>query len=225
MLLSGELRPGERLPPEENFRRRLGVSRNAYREALKALEILGVVNVRHGSGTTIANLDADDFVRGFDVVIGLHGRREEALHLLEIRRILESAALASSRGPDASELARLRADTASIAPTTAPEDAIGYDLAFHRALVAAHRNPYLRALLDRLSTHTRSARIDRAIAQPETITRMVAEHTAILDALDTGDPALAAALVAAHINGVESWVRTGLAPTHLTEDQTDDAAD
>lgn len=218
MLLSGELRPGERLPPEEDFRRRLGVSRNAYREALKALELLGVVNVRHGSGTRIANLDADDFVRGLDVVVEIHGREEEALHLLEIRRILESAALAGSQGPGDAELARLRAETASIAPTTSPEVAIEYDLVFHRTLVGAHRNPYLRALLDRLSVHTRSARIDRAIAEPETIASMTAEHTLILDALDAGDAALAAALVAAHISGVESWVRTGLAAA--PEDRT-----
>ena len=208
LLLRGDLRPGERLPPEEEFRRRLGVSRNAYREALKALELVGVVNVRHGSGTRIADLDADDFVRSFDLVVGLHGR-DEALHLLEIRRILESAAVtAAAARLDAEDIAALRERTATIGPGTPPDVALAYDVDFHRALLSVHGNPYLRALLDRLATHTLSSRIDRAVADPASVVTMVREHTAILDALRARDPGLATALVAAHIHGVESWVRT-----------------
>ncbi|MES2866630.1 MAG: GntR family transcriptional regulator, partial [Actinomycetota bacterium] len=57
MIVSGELSPGDRLPPEKELSERLGLSRNSMREAVKALEVIRVLDVRRGDGTYVTSLE------------------------------------------------------------------------------------------------------------------------------------------------------------------------
>ena len=57
MIISGHLNPGDRLPTERDLAQRLNVSRNTLREAIRCLEVMGIVDVRHGDGTYVTSLE------------------------------------------------------------------------------------------------------------------------------------------------------------------------
>ena len=91
LIRSGGLKPGDRLPPEKELSNSLGLSRNSLREAVKALEMIHVLDVRRGDGTYVTNLQPRSAVDAMSFVLELH-QDEPILELLEVRRILEAAA-------------------------------------------------------------------------------------------------------------------------------------
>src|ERR1700761_2583134 len=108
MIVSGALRPGDRLPREADLAERLGLSRNSLREAVKALSLIHVLDVRQGDGTYVTSLEPSVLLDAMGFVIDFH-RDDTVLEFLEVRRILEPAAtaMAASRmTPD--ETAELR---------------------------------------------------------------------------------------------------------------------
>src|ERR1700682_5793773 len=101
LLTSGELGPGDRLPTERDLALSLGVSRSTIREAIRGLEMMRVLQVRHGEGIFVTSLDAPLLLEatGFAMLLM---RDHEVLDLWELRAILEgaAAALASARITD-----------------------------------------------------------------------------------------------------------------------------
>src|SRR3989337_453015 len=93
MIRSGELRPGDRLPPEKELSEALGLSRSSLREAVKALEIIRVLDVRRGDGTYVTSLTPDPLLDAMSFVVDIH-QDSSLLELFEVRRILEPAAAA-----------------------------------------------------------------------------------------------------------------------------------
>ncbi|MEG8035084.1 GntR family transcriptional regulator [Sphingomonas sp. LR61] len=98
MIVSGELQPGQRLPPEKELSESLGLSRNSLREAVKALELIRVLDVRRGDGTYVTSLEPGVLLEAVSFVVDMHHDRS-LVDLLEVRRILEpaSAVLATAR--------------------------------------------------------------------------------------------------------------------------------
>ena len=91
LIRSGGLKPGDRLPPEKELSNSLGLSRNSLREAVKALEMINVLDVRRGDGTYVTNLQPRSAADAMSFVLELY-QDETILELLEVRRILEAAA-------------------------------------------------------------------------------------------------------------------------------------
>ncbi|RLQ82832.1 FadR/GntR family transcriptional regulator [Mycetocola zhadangensis] len=207
MILSGELRPGDRLPPEKELSDRLGLSRSSMREAVKALEVIRVLDVRRGDGTYVTSLEPRLLLEALSFVVDLHGD-SSILELFAVRRILEPAAvaLAAGRITDAT-IAELRSKIESIDTLTDVEGLVAHDLEFHGSIVAAAENGYLSSLIESLSSHTVRARIWRGLTQEKSVERTLAEHRGIVDALEAGDAGLAQALMTVHIAGVEQWLR------------------
>ncbi|MEB4615118.1 FadR/GntR family transcriptional regulator [Leucobacter sp. M11] len=207
MIVSGELNPGDRLPPEKELSERLGLSRNSLREAVKALEVIRVLDVRRGDGTYVTSLNPTLLLEAMSFVVDLHND-QSILELFAVRRILEPAAsgLAASRiTPD--EVDRLESEVRAVSPATTVEQLVEHDLSFHHAIVASAGNSYLTGLIDSLSSHTVRARVWRGITQQGAVDRTLDEHQAILGALRRGDSELATALTLAHIAGIEEWLR------------------
>ncbi|TIH40079.1 FadR/GntR family transcriptional regulator [Subtercola vilae] len=207
MILRGELRPGDRLPPEAELSERLGLSRNSLREAVKALELIRVLDVRRGDGTYVTSLEPGLLLEAVQFVVDLH-QDQSVLELFEVRRILESsaAALAATRmTPDA--LTDLRRSVDLAAATDDVAALVEHDLDFHRRIAAASRNDYLSTLLDALSSKTVRARLWRGITEENAAGRTLSEHAAIVEAIAAGDAELAKGLVTAHIAGIEGWIR------------------
>lgn len=211
MILSGEIGPGDRLPPEKELSERLGLSRSSMREAVKALEVIRVLDVRRGDGTYVTSLEPRLLLEAMTFIVDLHDD-SSILELFAVRRILEPAAtaLATVQMTDAA-VAALRAQVELVDESTDVEGLVAHDLEFHGAIAAAAGNSYLAGLIDSLSSHTVRARIWRGLTQEHSVERTLAEHRAIVDALERRDAELAQALTTVHISGIEQWLRDAVA--------------
>lgn len=211
MILSGEIGPGDRLPPEKELSERLGLSRSSMREAVKALEVIRVLDVRRGDGTYVTSLEPHLLLEALSFVVDLHAD-SSILELFAVRRILEPAAVAlAALKIDAAVVADLRAQIRSVSESTSVEGLVAHDLEFHGAIVASAGNSYLASLVDSLSTNTVRARVWRGLTQEHAVARTLVEHESIVDALERGDAELAQALTIVHISGVEQWLRDAAA--------------
>ena len=93
MIVSGALRPGDRLPKESELAAELGLSRNSLREAVRALSLIRILDVRQGDGTYVTSLDPQLLLEALSFVVDFH-RDDTVLEFLAVRRILEPAATA-----------------------------------------------------------------------------------------------------------------------------------
>lgn len=207
MILAGQLKPGDRLPPEKELSDSLGLSRNSLREAVKALEVIHVLDVRRGDGTYVTSLEPQLLLEAMTFVVDIH-QDSSSLEMFEVRRILEPAATAmaaTSATPD--DIGRLREMLAAIDDRASVDGLMAHDRAFHQFINGIPGNAYLASLLDGISGNTLRARIWRRQTQDGTIERTLAEHRSIVEALAQGDAELARAESTAHITGVEQWLR------------------
>ncbi|WP_245997923.1 FadR/GntR family transcriptional regulator [Nocardia pseudobrasiliensis] len=204
MIVSGDLRPGSRLPREADLAAELGVSRNSLREAVRALSLVRILDVRQGDGTYVASLEPNSLLDAMSFLLEFH-QDDSVLEILGVRRILEPAATAlAARHISEADLAHLRT---LIAPEgSAVTDLVAQDLNFHAAIAAASGNKVLASLLDSLSMPTTRARIWRGITEEGAFERTVAEHRGICDAIAARDPELAHARALAHVAGVMEWL-------------------
>jgi GntR family transcriptional regulator, transcriptional repressor for pyruvate dehydrogenase complex len=211
MILSGELGPGDRLPPEKELSEALGLSRSSLREAVKALAIIRVLDVRRGDGTYVTSLSPSLLLDAMSFVVDIH-RDDSVLELFEVRRILEPAAVAlAAPRMTAADIAHLRGVVAEVDGTTSADDLVANDMVFHRYIAERAGNAYLTSLLDTLSSSTVRARVWRGLTEEGAVTRTLTEHRAIVDALEAGDAGLASAQATVHISGVMQWLRRALA--------------
>lgn len=210
MIISGELSPGGRLPPEKELGERLGLSRSSLREAVKALEVIRVLDVRRGDGTYVTSLEPHLLQEAMSFVVDLHDDAS-VLDIFAVRRILEPNAVSLAAAHMTPEIAeRLSGMVDAVDGSTSVEDLVAHDLEFHRAIVDAAGNAYLSSLIDGLSSQTIRARVWRGLTQENSVARTLAEHRSIVDALARGDAELAQALTTVHISGVEQWLRAAL---------------
>ncbi|MFE5325265.1 FadR/GntR family transcriptional regulator [Embleya sp. NPDC056575] len=207
MIVSGELRPGDKLPKEADLATTLGLSRNSLREAVKALSLIQILDVRQGDGTYVTSLEPGLLMGAIAFVVDFH-HDKSVLDFLQVRRILEPAATALAAARiDAAGIAELRGLAQVDEPQPTTERLIEQDLRFHQAIAGFSGNPVLCSLLDSLSSPTMRARHWRGLTQSGSWERTVREHQAIVDALESGDAEAARAWSTAHIAGVEQWLR------------------
>lgn len=207
MIVSGELRPGDRLPREKELGERLGLSRNSLREAVKALALIRVLDVRQGDGTYVTSLAPDLLLEALSFVVDLH-QDASVLQLLQVRRILEPAAVELAAGRiDAPTIERLYELVEAADQAETVDELVAHDSEFHRLISRTSGNDYLASLLEGLSSDTTRARIWRGITEARAADRTIAEHRAIVDALAAGTADVARSWATVHVAGVELWVR------------------
>ena len=211
MIVSGALQPGQRLPKEADLATDLGLSRNSLREAVKALSLMNILDVRQGDGTYVTSLESPLLLEALSFIVDFH-RDDQVLEFLAVRRILEPAAAAlaarTATAERAGRAARLVLDSAK--PADGIDKLIAADVEFHRRITLATGNRVLRSLLEGLSTPTMRARVWRGLTEPAALDRTLAEHAAILEALEAGDAEAARAWSTVHIANVERWLASVL---------------
>jgi GntR family transcriptional repressor for pyruvate dehydrogenase complex len=210
MIVSGSLRPGQRLPREADLAAQLGLSRNSLREAVKALSLIRVLDVRQGDGTYVTSLEPSLLLDALSFVVDVH-HDATVLEFFEVRRFLEpqAVALAASRiGED--EVAALREHLSRVSAGSTYEELVANDLEFHRRIAVASGNSVLCSLLESLAGPTMRGRIWRGLTQEGAWERTHAEHHAILDAIADRQPDVARAWAEVHVAGVEQWLRKAL---------------
>ncbi|MCX4913694.1 FadR/GntR family transcriptional regulator [Streptomyces sp. NBC_00687] len=210
MIVSGALRPGDRLPKESELAADLGLSRNSLREAVRALSLIRILDVRQGDGTYVTSLDPQLLLEALSFVVDFH-RDDTVLEFLAVRRILEPAATAMAATLiGEAELDALADQLDKLGPEPSVEELVAADLDFHRGIVRASGNSVLCSLLDGLSGPTTRARVWRGLTQEDAVSRTLHEHRAILAALRDRDAEAARSWATVHIASVEQWLRSTL---------------
>lgn len=196
---SGAIEPGTRLPPERQLAASLEVGRSAVREALAALEILGIVDVRPGSGTYLRGSASELLPQTLSW--GLMLGEPKTLELIEVRGALEiyAARLAATRISDEA-LARLGQRVEEMRDSVGNLKAfVEADLQFHLELAHSIQNTVLLDLLQSIRSLLR-VWVDRAVQDPEQAWAAIEEHAAVHAAIATRDPDAAASAMALHMN-------------------------
>ncbi|MEU6414423.1 FadR/GntR family transcriptional regulator [Microbispora sp. NPDC046933] len=210
MITSGELAPGDRLPKEADLAERLGLSRNSLREAVRALALINVLDVRQGDGTYVTSLQPHLLLEAMSFVVDFH-RDDTVLQFLEVRRVLEPAAtaMAAINMPD-EDVKELRAILDALPAEPSVEELVANDLRFHQHIAAGSGNPVLCSLIDSLSGPTTRARVWRGLTQEGALDDTREQHVMICDAIAARRPEVARAWATVHVAGVEEWLRRTL---------------
>lgn len=210
MIVSGALAPGDRLPKESELAAELGLSRNSLREAVRALSLIRILDVRQGDGTYVTSLAPQLLLEALSFVVDFH-RDDTVLEFLAVRRILEPAATAmAALRIDEEQLGALGAQLDTLGPDPSVEALVAADLEFHRGIVRSSGNSVLCSLLDGLSGPTTRARVWRGLTQEDAVSRTLHEHRAILAALRDRDAEAARSWATVHVASVEQWLRSAL---------------
>ncbi|WP_424536030.1 FadR/GntR family transcriptional regulator [Sphaerisporangium viridialbum] len=210
MIVSGELAPGARLPKEADLAERLGLSRNSLREAVRALALINVLDVRQGDGTYVTSLEPRLLLDALSFVVDFH-RDDTVLEFFQVRRILEPSATAmAAANMSADAVEELRTILEALPEDPNIEQLVANDLDFHQAIAKGSGNTVLCSLIESLSGPTTRARIWRGLTQEGATAKTREQHTAIYEAIASHQPDVAHAWATVHVAGVEEWLRRAL---------------
>jgi GntR family transcriptional repressor for pyruvate dehydrogenase complex len=152
LIENGTLRSGDKIPPERELARLLKVSRASLRTGIGYLAAMGVMKVRHGVGTFVADGPPEFGKASFSLMGALHGF--QSWQMFEARLILEGhlAALAAERGKEEHHTALAEEVAEIFAALESPADFLIHDVLFHRIVSQASGNPILAALMETITS-------------------------------------------------------------------------
>jgi GntR family transcriptional repressor for pyruvate dehydrogenase complex len=195
---SGAIEPGTRLPPERQLAASLAVGRSAVREALAALEILGIVDVRPGSGTYLRGSASELLPKtlSWGMMLG----EPRTLELIEVRGQLEVfAAQLAARRITNEDLAALRSHLAAMqAHLHDLHEFIEADVLFHIQIAQSAGNVVLLDLLQSIRSLLRIW-VERGLQEEGDALRAYEEHASVYAALEARDPDAAAVAMGYHM--------------------------
>ncbi|MGE4271672.1 MAG: FadR/GntR family transcriptional regulator [Desulfitobacterium sp.] len=212
LVARGDLKPGDRLPSERDLVERLQVSRASIREALSALELMGLLEVRSGEGTFVRKLRSESVVAPLAWMLTME--KGTIIELLETRKILEVQAVG---------IAAERAEVEDIRELSAALDELRADLSlptsdgssdhrFHYAITRATKNKIMIRLMDTISDlmkYMLKTSRSKLYEGKYTPALLFQEHQKIFDAILAKDARVAKDIMLAHLNGVEQEVLKG----------------
>ena len=214
-LLDGTLRPGDRLAPERELAATLGVGRSSVREALRVLEVMGLIRTGTGSGPTSGAIIIATPQGGMSALLRLQVAAQgfPLDDVVSTRLVLESAVVDALANDPARPTGAARAIVDAMdADDLTPSEVLALDAQLHLALAEASGNVVIAAMMAGLRTAIESY-VQQGAARirdwDATTARLRREHHAILDAVESGDPDLARTLVREHITGY--YAQAGLA--------------
>jgi GntR family transcriptional repressor for pyruvate dehydrogenase complex len=201
-----QLRPGDRLPPERELAAIMKVSRPSLREALRALQIMNIIDNRQGSGTYVTSLEPERLVEHLDIIFTLND--STYIELFQARKILEAGiAELAAHTISADEIADLEAclERAREALND-PEDFLEIDLELHRKILEATGNKILSLFMRSISQLSILSR--RRTAEHFDVRRQTIEdHRVIVQALKSRDPVASRQAMLGHLSHVEVRMR------------------
>ena len=152
LIENGTLQPGDKIPPEREFARTLKISRASLRTGIGYLAAMGVMKVRHGVGTFVADGPPEFGKASLSLIGALHGFQN--WQMFEARIILESnlAALAAERGREEHHTALAEEVAEMFAAMSSPADYLIHDLLFHRIISQASGNPIMAAVIETITS-------------------------------------------------------------------------
>jgi len=204
-LILKKLKPGDKLPSERELAELLQVSRSSIRDAIRGLELLGLVEPRQGSGTIVRELSSELVVNPFSAA--LKQRQEMVSELLDFRKMLEpplAARAATHASPE--EIAEMEEILQRQAKTQDQGDAaIAEDAEFHYSVALASGNSVVLKVIDTIMDLLRDTR-ERSLQVEGRSQKSLAGHRRILAAIKRHDAEAAKAAMRRHIEDVEEIV-------------------
>jgi GntR family transcriptional repressor for pyruvate dehydrogenase complex len=214
-IAAGRYQPGSRLPTEPELCTMMGVSRATLREAMKALQQLGVTSIEQGRGTFVTPVERwspfdPALLAARTSTVDGHLDEHWSAKLVELRRMVEVgvAGLAATRR-HADDLAQMGAALEAMRRTqrgdvTAFAEA---DLAFHQAVMKAADNELIQALFDPIHRLIEAARLESSLPAGRRA-HAIEAHSSILAAIESGDAAAASTAMRDHLDSTFTWVRS-----------------
>jgi DNA-binding FadR family transcriptional regulator len=210
LILERDLVPGDPLPTENELTAALGVGRNTLRESLKALQALGVIEIRHGFGMFVAPSNFEALTDGltFRARLSLRHHGEEALQLVEVRQALESGLVGAAMDRiSAEQLAAVEESVNRMeALAAAGEPFIEADAEFHRRLFEPLNNDLLISLMDVFWKVYGRIHIELGGPYAVDLQATAAVHRGIYEAVATADKALASERLSTHFDDIRNVI-------------------
>jgi DNA-binding FadR family transcriptional regulator len=203
-IIQNELKPGDKLPPETELAQQLGVSRNSVREAVKALEMLDIVETRSGAGLFVGNFSFDALLE--NVGYGIMFNLTELADILEVRFYVEYGMIPRAAAAVTSDqLAELRHIVDEMRSAAQEGEYIAEnDRLFHQTLWMHVENSVAAKILDVFWHIFYLARRQSAIPEPADLMRTVERHVRILEALEKRDVIALQESMVEHYDGIKS---------------------
>lgn len=210
MIYSGQLKRGDKLPSERDLKSQLHVSRASIREALRVLEMIGLIESRAGEGTFIKDSQDSIGLEPLSLILMLEDNL--SLELLELRRLLEieSVQLAAERASD-EDLEEIAKYNRILADSAGHEDySIKADSLFHFTIAKASKNKVLydvmMAISEAMDFHIKYTRT-KLVSERKVMLKFVEHHYNIYDALKERNKAKAVEEMRTHLDYVESLIK------------------
>jgi GntR family transcriptional repressor for pyruvate dehydrogenase complex len=198
MIEDGTLKPGEKIPPEREFAQKLKISRASLRTGIGYMAAMGIMKVRHGVGTFIAEGPPEIGKSSLGLLGALHGFK--SWQMFEARLLLESkrAALAAERGKE-EHFTLLAEEVAEMYATVDdPEEYLIHDVRFHRTIATASGNPILASLMETITSALYDGR-RKTVGLTRSLKDSADVHREIYRAIRTRNSAEAHRLMERHI--------------------------
>jgi GntR family transcriptional repressor for pyruvate dehydrogenase complex len=198
LIENGSLRPGDKIPPEREFAQQLKVSRASLRTGIGYLAAMGLMKVKHGVGTFVADGPAAFGKDSVSMMGALHGF--QSWQMFEARLLIESnlAALAAERGTEEHYTALAEEVAEIFAALESPAEFLIHDVLFHRIVAQASGNPILAALMETITSalyENRRRTVERAIDLRESAEM----HREVFRAIRSRNPEEARRLMEQHL--------------------------
>jgi GntR family transcriptional regulator, transcriptional repressor for pyruvate dehydrogenase complex len=220
LIETGALKTGDKIAAEREFAAQLKISRASLRAGIGYLAAMGLLKVRHGVGTFVAEAEPASHAFPLHLLSILHGFQPK--QMFEARLILEGslAALAAERGGD-EHFTILSEEVAEMYATfDEPQEYLIHDVRFHRAIAEAAGNPILAVLMETVATAIYDER-RKTVEQSVDLRRSAEMHRAIYRAIRARDPIAARKTMEQHLRRAESELESELAdrPKNRTRQQ------
>jgi GntR family transcriptional repressor for pyruvate dehydrogenase complex len=210
LMASGQLAPGQKLPPERQLADTLGVSRTVVREATHILTARGLLESRHGYGTVVRQVNRDALVEPLGWLMQANSATLDDLH--DVRSILEIE-IVRLAAAQASEADIIKLSEIVTQMEQCQDDVVRFvalDGDFHQALSETTHNPLLALLLDSVRDLMHEIRL-QVNRHPAVYKTVVPDHKAIMVAIAARDPEEAARAMQCHLDHARTFQREFLA--------------
>ncbi|HRI02299.1 MAG TPA: FadR/GntR family transcriptional regulator [Pyrinomonadaceae bacterium] len=189
MIHDGELSPGDRLPPERDLAKLLGVSRPTLRAGIRSLSTVGILQSKQGAGTFVVEKDESPTLDSnpLRMLSALHGFTSDEMFEARLALEMSIAGLAAERAT--SEQMTLMAEeiTGMYASLNEPEQYLVHDMQFHQTIASASNNRILTSLMNMIATILYDSR-SKTVKRATDLKQSAEQHHNIYRAMREHDP-------------------------------------
>ena len=209
-IMNGKIKPGQKLPPERELAKKFNVSRTSIREALRTLEILGVIKSVQGSGNYITGDFEKSLIESMSMMFLL--QRIDSLEFFQFREALElKAAMLAVQNIDDEKIMKLEELVSEMAQSEDEADRSALDKQLHDTIAAASNNSMIIQILDILSeviSKDIKQRRSEILSDPDNIKQLQKIHEEMVYGLKQRDSQATYAAFTKHFDLIAEYLRT-----------------